>query len=102
MDANGGNVTQLTKNVFVWDGHPTWSPGGKKIAFSTNRDRNNEIYVMNSDGNNPVNLMNHPAKEKNPAWFDPMIAYSVSASPKVKRTVTWGEIKQSGLQRSEK
>ena len=102
MDTNGGNVKQLTKNVFVWDGHPTWSPSGKKIAFSTNRDRNNEIYVMNSDGNNPVNLTNHPAKEKNPAWFDPMIAYSVSASPKVKRTVTWGEIKQSGLKRAEK
>ena len=102
MDANGGNVTQLTKNVFFWDGHPTWSPSGKKIAFSTNRDRNNEIYVMNSDGNNLVKLTNHPAKDKNPAWFDPMIALTVSVSPKVKRTVTWGEIKQSGRKRAEK
>jgi TolB protein len=27
-----------------------------------------EIYLMNADGSNPVNLTNNPADDKNPAW----------------------------------
>ena len=27
-----------------------WSPDGRKILFVSNRDRNSEVYVMNSDG----------------------------------------------------
>src|SRR5262249_54696605 len=29
---------------------PVWSPDGTKIAFTSNRDANDEIYVMNADG----------------------------------------------------
>ncbi len=94
MDRDGGNPKQLTKNIFVWDGHPTWSPNGKEIAFATNRDRNNEIYIMGADGSNPRNVTNDPGSDTYPSWFDPKIAFSVSS--KAKRTVTWGEIKQSG------
>lgn len=100
MDPNGGNVKQLTANVFVWDGQATWSPNGKEIAFATNRDRNNEIYVMDANGNNLVNLTNNKGSDQSPAWFDPKIAFSVS--PKTKRTVTWGAIKQSGRKPAEK
>ena len=100
MDPNGGNIKQLTKNVFVWDGHATWSPNGKEIAFATNRDRNNEIYVMDANGNNLVNLTNNKGSDQSPAWFDPKIAFSVS--PRTKRTVTWGAIKQSGRKSAEK
>jgi len=31
---------------------PAWSPDGSQIAFSTNRDGNIEIYIMDSDGSN--------------------------------------------------
>ena len=31
---------------------PAWSPDGTKIAFTTTRDGNAEIYVMNRDGSN--------------------------------------------------
>ena len=98
MDRDGGNPKQLTKNIFVWDGHPTWSPNGKEIAFATNRDRNNEIYIMGADGSNPRNVTNDPGSDTYPSWFDPKIAFSVSS--KAKRTVTWGEIKQSGKKSS--
>ena len=94
MDRDGGNVRQLTKNIFVWDGHPTWSPNGKEIAFATNRARNNEIFIMDANGNNLTNVTNDPGSDTYPSWFDPKIAFSVSS--KAKRTVTWGEIKQSG------
>lgn len=38
-----------------------------QIAFSTNRDGNSEIYVMNADGSGLVNLTHHPASDLEPA-----------------------------------
>ena len=32
------------------------------------RDGNTEIYVMNADGTNPVNLTRHPSDDDDPAW----------------------------------
>src|SRR5262245_21919585 len=34
-----------------------------KIAFTSKRDGNLEIYVMNADGTNPVRLTNNPADD---------------------------------------
>ncbi len=42
--------------------------GDTKIAFGSNRDGNIEIYVMNADGSNPVNLTQNPANDYVPAW----------------------------------
>ena len=47
---------------------PVFSPDGKRIAFASNRDGNNEIYVMNVDGSGLRRLTNHPAYEVAPAW----------------------------------
>ena len=47
---------------------PTWSPDGKKIAFSSVRDTNFEICVMNSDGSEQRNLTNNPAYDFFPSW----------------------------------
>lgn len=38
------------------------------IAFDSDRDDNREIYVMEPDGGNPLNLTNHPADDWSPAW----------------------------------
>lgn len=40
----------------------------EKIAFVSDRDGNNEIYIMNPDGSNAVNLTNHPANDRHPSW----------------------------------
>jgi Tol biopolymer transport system component len=37
---------------------PRWSHDGKKIAFTSDRDGDPEIYVMNADGSNIVQLTN--------------------------------------------
>jgi len=42
--------------------------GGRRIAFASNRDGNDEIYVMNADGSELKNLTNNPAIDYNPAW----------------------------------
>ena len=38
------------------------------ITFDTDRDGNREIYIMNPDGRDPVNLTNNPAEDWHPAW----------------------------------
>ena len=68
MNADGTNPINLTNHP-ARDGGADWSPDGMRIAFSTNRDGNWEkkpndnweVYVMNADGTNPINLTNHPA-----------------------------------------
>ena len=44
-------------------------PGANgKIVFETNRDGNEEIYTMNSDGTNRVDLTRNPADDTDPRW----------------------------------
>ena len=39
-----------------------------KIAFTSNRDGNDEIYVMNADGTGVTRLTDNPASDQQPAW----------------------------------
>ena len=52
-----GTDQQLTFGKSV-NTQPVWSPDGKKIAFTSNRDGNGltKIYVMNRDGSNQHRL----------------------------------------------
>ena len=47
---------------------PIYSPDGSKIAFTSNRDGNPEIYVMNVDGTNVRRMTNNPAIDVTPTW----------------------------------
>jgi VCBS repeat-containing protein len=59
--------TNLTNNGAT-DTRADWSPDGSKIAFDTNRDGNNEIYVMNADGTGLVRMTNNSADDSQAAW----------------------------------
>ena len=39
-----------------------------RIAFTSERDGNHDIYVMDADGGNPQNLTNNPANDRRPSW----------------------------------
>lgn len=39
-----------------------------RIVFQSNRSGNNEIYIMNIDGSNVINLTNNPADDRFPSW----------------------------------
>ena len=67
MNADGTNPVRLTTSA-GFDENPSWSPGGKRIAFDSMRDGNLEIYVMNADGSGVVRVTDHPAIDAIPDW----------------------------------
>jgi Tol biopolymer transport system component len=67
MNRDGTGLKQLTFNK-ASDEYPAYSPDGKHIAFSTNRDGNLEVYSMKADGSNPTNLTNDPANDFESAY----------------------------------
>ena len=54
-NADGTNVTQLTFSE-KYDAEATVSPQGDKIVFTSTRDGDPEIYVMDIDGSNQTRL----------------------------------------------
>jgi Tol biopolymer transport system component len=63
-----GSPVNLTNTPDTDEGFPAWAPDGTKIAFTTRRDGNNEIYLMDADGANLIRLTDNPADDFAPAW----------------------------------
>jgi TolB protein len=47
---------------------PTVTQASGQIAFTSNRDGNNEIYVMRADGSDQTRLTNDAANDSDPVW----------------------------------
>jgi len=45
---------------------PQWSHDGKRIVFTSDRDNDPEIYVVNADGSNPLRLTYAPGRDAHP------------------------------------
>ena len=67
LDVASKESRRLTNGAFTV-GRFSWSPDGKQIAFTSNRDGNYEIYVMNADGSALRNLTRHRAQDNFAAW----------------------------------
>lgn len=68
LDIITGERINLTADTVATDRYPDWSPDGEKILFVSNRDGNEEIYVMHADGSNPINLSQHAANDVQGSW----------------------------------
>jgi Tol biopolymer transport system component len=68
MNADGSGQRQLTPEG-ARNRAPSWSPDGRKIAFVSNRNGNQEIYAMNADGSGQRNLTRtRGLRETSVAW----------------------------------
>jgi TRAP-type C4-dicarboxylate transport system substrate-binding protein len=54
-NADWSGARNLTRNP-ARDHQATWSPDGRAIAFTSDRDGNPDVFVMNADGSAPRNL----------------------------------------------
>ena len=79
MDLDTKKTLQLTKSTepltqntaFYWNQYPSWSPDGKRIAFSSDRGHLGsftEIWTMNPDGTGEVKLGDGTRDAWAPVW----------------------------------
>jgi Tol biopolymer transport system component len=82
---DGSGRTQLDDHHFSNGGNPVFSPDRQRIAVSFDGD----IYYMNPDGSNLVNVTDSPQGDWKPSW-----------SPDGTRIAVWGDSHEPGIQPS--
>jgi len=65
LDILSGKVQQLT--AVGSNTHPSWSPDGLHIVFSSDRDGQKEVYIMNWDGTG-LKRLTYNGGNTSPAW----------------------------------
>ena len=65
---SGGEVTPLTQGI-EWNIQPRFSPDGQKIAFISDRDGADNLWVMEVDGSKPMQISQESKHiVANPGW----------------------------------
>ena len=67
IDLATERVTELT-NGLETDNFPAWSPVGDRIAFTSDRDGDYEIYTVRPDGTDLKRLTYSPGNDAHLAW----------------------------------
>jgi Tol biopolymer transport system component len=57
MSPDGSNRTDLSP-IYNQDDYGSWSPDGGKIAFVSYRAGQQDVWKMDANGANPINLTN--------------------------------------------
>ncbi len=68
MKSDGSKPRNLTKNLASRDLHPSWLPDGTKIAFESHSEDNSEVYVIDVDGKNLIQLTKAAESDGHPRW----------------------------------
>ncbi len=68
MPIEGGQATAIT-NGFSFDSQPRYSHDGKRIVFVSDRSGDDNLWLMNADGSDPMPLTHEEmAMFTSPAW----------------------------------
>ena len=67
MNPDGTGRVNLTRHN-ANDSEPTWSPSGKHILWTSDRDGENDLYYMNANGKSIRRVFKKRANRSNPAW----------------------------------
>jgi Tol biopolymer transport system component len=75
MSPDGSNKTELTSNIgelndqlSSQDKHPAWSPDGRRIAYTSTHLNKSDIFIMDANGDNRIQLTSAPKGSHRPAW----------------------------------
>lgn len=66
-DGSPPQLTRLTTDA-AQEAQPDWSPDGARIAYVSNKSGISQVWVMNADGSNAVQLTNIPSGAEQPKW----------------------------------
>jgi Tol biopolymer transport system component len=70
LESTGINNASILTNDIKSDYDPVFSPDGSRIAFTSTRSGNSDIWVMDTDGANQTQLTFHPLVDRRPQWVN--------------------------------
>jgi TolB protein len=70
IGADGTGLKTVTDDggKLVHQDWPSWSPDGKRFAFTSTHDGNQEVYTAAAGGSDLVRLTQHPGIDAHPCW----------------------------------
>jgi TolB protein len=76
-----GDAQNLSRSPQSEDRYPCWSPDGKQVAFTSDRDGTMNLYVMNANGTDVKQLttLKAPAVAYMPSWSGERIVFGLHA-----------------------
>lgn len=86
IGANGIGLTTVASHA-AHDAAPQFSPDGKRIAFTSNRSGDEEVWIVNADGTDPVQFTQcNGTYCRNPSWSPDgtLMAFSVGFGTEVR------------------
>lgn len=68
VDPDTGDAFNVSRSPQSEDRYPCWSPDGKRIAFTSDRNHSTNLYVVATDGSGLKRVVTSPAVCYMPSW----------------------------------